>query len=92
MWANPTYVEDRHVHLVVLDFESFCQPLISGHNGKTSYDCKLFALVILLSSTVFFHSRFKFEEKSIEQLSMLLDLQKYIKIQPAANPNAEVTP
>lgn len=63
------------MHIIFLDFEG----LQSSENSKT-HDAKMFALSILLSSMICFNSMSLFEEKTLEELSLVSDLHRYIKI------------
>ena len=65
MWSVPTFVEDRDLYVVLLDFEGLNQPL-RGAQSTVSCDCKLFSLAILASSVVLFNSKFKLDEKAVE--------------------------
>jgi hypothetical protein len=85
MWGSPTFVEERNMYVLLLDFEGLYQPLKEA-SSTASCDCKLFALAILVSSLVLFNSKYKLEDKSMDQFSMLLDLQRFIKIRQPPMP------
>lgn len=85
MWGAPIYVKDRDMYIILLDFESLNQPL-NGAASTQSYDCKLFALAMVLSSVICFNSKYKLDEKAIEQFSHLIDMPRFLKIrQPPAS-------
>jgi len=94
MLGKPMYVENRDMHIIVLDYQGF---RFSKHaddkSAKTSNrtaianamstDSKLFSLCTLLSSTICFNIKKNFEEKTLEDLEMFRDLSRLIKVKPS---------
>ena len=73
MLGKPIHVEERNLHIVILDFQGFRSSKKSGAGSVRSEaanvsntDSKLFSLCALLSSIVCFNIRKGFEEKSFE--------------------------
>ena len=52
----------------------------------------MFALAFLLSSMICFNSKLQFEEKTLDELHMLTDLDKFIKMRAPQSSNATLTP
>ena len=63
------------MHIIFLDFEG-----LQAEENNGPHDKKMFALAYLLSSMICFNSKLQFEEKTLDELSMLTDLDKFIKI------------
>ena len=90
MLGKPLYIENRDMHILVLDFQGF---RFSRHDDKSmkraavanamSTDSKLFALCTLLSSTICFNVKKSFEEKTLEDLDLFRDLSRLIKDKPS---------
>ena len=77
MWGNPIYVEERNIHVLLLDCEGMGSP-----KNTLAYDSKLFALTFLLSSCMVINSMQMFDEKGLNQLALISDLPKYISMVP----------
>ncbi len=60
MWGSPTYMDDRYLYVIALDFEPF------GVDKSEGYDSRLFALALLLSSSLCINTKYKFDESSLE--------------------------
>jgi hypothetical protein len=53
-------MEDRYLYVIALDFEPF------GVDKSEGYDSRLFALALLLSSSLCINTKYKFDESSLE--------------------------
>ena len=65
------------MHIIFLDFEGLGA---EENRDNQAHDRRMFALAFLLSSMICFNSKLQFEEKTLEELTMLTDLDRYIKI------------
>ena len=68
------------MHIIFLDFEG-----LQASKNSAPHDCKMFALSVLLSSMVCFNSKVSFEEKTLDEMSMISDLHRFIKIRAPIN-------
>ncbi|XP_031434419.1 guanylate-binding protein 1-like [Clupea harengus] len=75
MWCVPHPSKEGHT-LVLLDTEG----LGDVNKGDSKHDTKIFALAILLSSTLVFNSRGTIDNKAIEELQYVTELSNYIKV------------
>ncbi|XP_012696720.2 guanylate-binding protein 1-like [Clupea harengus] len=75
MWCVPHPSKEGHT-LVLLDTEG----LGDVNKGDSKHDTKIFALAILLSSTLVFNSRGTIDNKAIEELQYVTELTNYIKV------------
>jgi len=92
---QPMFVNSRGINIVVLDFQGFNFSRYNGGksamSGKTSNinsnltDSKLFALCSLLSSAICFNVQKTFDEKTLEDLHFIKDLNKRIQIKPSVS-------
>lgn len=94
MLGRPLYVEERDIHILFLDFEGFQTAKgaagdrsaggksAAARNNVNSTDSKLFALAALLSSTICFNIHRTFDQKTLEDLEVIKDLHRLIKIRP----------
>jgi hypothetical protein len=85
MWGDPYRInDDCDWHVIFLDFEGFA----STHRGldkntskvKSTIDSKLFALCVLLSSSICYNIESTFDEKTLMNLDVIKDFENYIKI------------
>ena len=96
MWGESTYNEEHKQHLIVLDFEGFS----TTHRGrekdtsplKSTTDSKLFALCVLLSSSIFFNVEKTFDEKTMKDLDVIQKFENYIKIRMPTLSNTTLRP
>ncbi len=73
IWGNPIFIKERNMHLIFIDTEG------SGSvDRSTSYDAKLFALIVLLSSYLVYNSMGVIDETAITNLSLASHLTKNI--------------
>jgi len=85
MWGEPYRMDDEcDTHVIFLDFEGFS----STHRGqdkntskvKSTIDSKLFALCVLLSSSICYNIESTFDEKTLMDLDVIKDFENFIKI------------
>ncbi|XP_062375625.1 guanylate-binding protein 1-like [Sardina pilchardus] len=75
MWCVP-HPSKKDQTLVLLDTEG----LGDVKKGDPKHDTKIFALAILLSSTLVYNSRGTIDNRAIEELQYVTELTEYIKI------------
>lgn len=96
MWGETCYNGEHRQHLIVLDFEGFSY----SHRGKekdtspvkSTTDSKLFALCVLLSSSIFFNIEKTFDEKTMKDLDVIQKFENYIKIRMPSLANTALRP
>ncbi len=88
---KPLYIDSRNINILVLDFQGFHfsryaddksamsskYALNSGLKDKSA-DAKLFAICVLISSTVCFNVHKTFDEKTLENLNVFKELTRMI--------------
>ena len=78
MWGRPlkAQTEDKQiVNLVVLDSEGF-----GSLDQDSSHDCRIFSLILLLSSVFMYNSMGPIDEIAISNLSVVINITKYLKV------------
>lgn len=78
MWGRPlkAQTEDGQiVNLIVLDSEGF-----GSLDQDSSHDCRIFALILLLSSMFIYNSMGVIDENAISNLSVVINLTKHLKV------------
>ncbi|XP_062402510.1 guanylate-binding protein 1-like [Sardina pilchardus] len=75
MWCVPHPSKQGHT-LVLLDTEG----LGDVNKGDRNHDTKIFALAILLSSTLVYNSRGTIYNKAIEELQYVTEISRFIKV------------
>ena len=78
MWGKPIkgQTEDgKIVNIIVLDSEG-----LGAIDRDSSHDCRIFALVLLLSSFFLYNSTGAIDENSIDNLSLVINLTKHIRV------------
>ena len=78
MWGKPIkgQTEDgKIVNIIILDSEG-----LGAIDRDSSHDCRIFALVLLLSSFFLYNSTGAIDENSIDNLSLVINLTKHIRI------------
>ncbi|KAL2083065.1 hypothetical protein ACEWY4_020838 [Coilia grayii] len=75
MWCVPHPSKSGHT-LVLLDTEG----LGDVNKGDSKHDTKIFALAVLLSSTLVYNSRGTIDNRAIEELQYVTELTEFIKI------------
>jgi hypothetical protein len=72
---NVKLVDGRNANLIVMDSEG-----LGALDQDSGHDCRIFALILLLSSAFMFNSTGAIDENSISNLSLVINLTKHIKI------------
>ena len=83
MWGRPlkAQTEDNQiVNLIVLDSEGF-----GALDQDSSHDCRIFALILLLSSIFMYNSMGPIDETAISNLSVVINLTKHLKVKAGAH-------
>jgi len=78
MWGKPIkgQTDDGEiVNFIVLDSEG-----LGALDQNSNHDCRIFALVLLLSSLFIYNSVGTIDENSISNLSLVINLTKHIQI------------
>ncbi|XP_063069103.1 guanylate-binding protein 2-like [Engraulis encrasicolus] len=75
MWCVPHPKKPGHT-LVLLDTEG----LGDVKKGDSKHDTKVFALAVLLCSTLVYNSRGTIDNKTVEELQCIAELSEYIKV------------
>lgn len=78
MWGRPlkAQTEDNQiVNLIVLDSEGF-----GALDQDSSHDCRIFALILLLSSIFMYNSMGPIDETAISNLSVVINITKHLKV------------
>ncbi|XP_062402983.1 guanylate-binding protein 1-like [Sardina pilchardus] len=75
MWCVPHPSKQGHT-LVLLDTEG----LGDVNKGDPKHDTKIFALAILLSSTLVYNSRGTIDNRTVEELQYVTELTRFIKV------------
>ena len=82
MWSEPIYVEERDLHVILLDFEGFSSQKLSQAQSASA-DAILFSLACLLSSTVMLNSMTpKNGDLPLDHLKFLTDISSHVLVQP----------
>ena len=77
MWSKPIRTQNEAgetVNTIVLDSEG-----LGAIDQDASHDCRIFALVLLLSSVFMYNSMGAIDESAIENLSLVINLTKHIR-------------
>ena len=61
LWGNPIFLEERNVHLLIMDCEGF-----GSLEQSENHDAKIFCLSVLISSMIIYNSMQTIDEKSID--------------------------
>jgi hypothetical protein len=72
---NIKLVDGRNANLIVMDSEG-----LGALDQDSGHDCRIFALILLLSSSFLFNSTGAIDENSISNLSLVINLTKHIKV------------
>lgn len=78
MWGKPLRLENedgRVISAIVLDSEG-----LGALDQDSAHDCRIFALVLLLSSLLVYNSVGTIDENSISDLSLVVNLTKHIQV------------
>lgn len=78
IWGRPlkAQTEDGQiVNLIVLDSEGF-----GSLDQDSSHDCRIFALILLLSSVFIYNSTGVIDENAISNLSVVINLTKHLRV------------
>lgn len=78
MWARPikAQTEDNTlVNMVVIDSEG-----LGSLEADASHDCRIFALILLMSSTFLYNSVGAIDENSISNLSVVINITKHLSV------------
>ena len=87
MWGKPipTVLKDkRKVNMIVIDSEG-----LGAIDQGASHDCRIFALVLLLSSIFVYNSVGAIDENAISNLSLVVNLTKHIEVNSRKGGNSE---
>ena len=78
MWARPIKAqteENTLVNMVVIDSEG-----LGSLEADASHDCRIFALILLISSTFLYNSVGAIDENSISNLSVVINITKHLSV------------
>lgn len=79
MWGKPIKVQnkdtDEITNIIVIDSEG-----LGAIDQDSGHDCRIFALVLLLSSVFIYNSVGTIDENSINNLSLVINLTKHIQV------------
>lgn len=85
MWGRPLKAQtddNQIVNLIVLDSEGF-----GALDQDSSHDCRIFALILLLSSIFLYNSMGPIDENAIANLSVVINLTKHLKVKAGVSKN-----
>jgi hypothetical protein len=86
IWGRPLLCKtslEETVHTLVVDSEG-----IGACEEDATHDCKVFALTMLLSSMFIYNSVGAIDEQSIENLQLIINLSKTLRIKAGHTPQA----
>ena len=78
MWGKPLKAQTENneiVNLIIIDSEG-----LGALDQDCSHDCRIFALVLLLSSVFIYNSTGALDESAINNLSLVINLTKHIRV------------
>jgi hypothetical protein len=78
MWGRPLKAQTddgQIVNLIVLDSEG-----LGSLDQDSTHDCRIFALILLLSSMFIYNSMGVIDENAISNLSVVINLTKHLKV------------
>ena len=75
LWGKAMKLEDRNMHLLFLDTEG-----LGSTSRSESYDCRVFALALLLSSLFVYNSVGTIDGSAINKLSLVVNLTRVIHV------------
>lgn len=78
MWGKPLKAQTENneiVNLIIIDSEG-----LGALDQDSSHDCRIFALVLLLSSVFIYNSTGALDESAINNLSLVINLTKHIRV------------
>eukprot|EP01138_Halocafeteria_seosinensis_P005506 gb/GECG01005628.1/.p1 GENE.gb/GECG01005628.1/~~gb/GECG01005628.1/.p1 ORF type:complete len:782 (+),score=159.58 gb/GECG01005628.1/:1-2346(+) len=75
IWGKALETDDSDEHILFLDTEG-----LGSTNRSETYDCRIFALALLLSSYFIYNSFGTIDGNAIQRLSLVVNLTKYIHV------------
>lgn len=83
IWGRPLKTQsadNRIVNMIIMDSEG-----LGSLEADASYDCRIFSLILLMSSMFLYNSSGAIDENSISSLSVVINITKHLTVKATSN-------